>query len=56
MNKTNNYDCVFLMLICGSLWCLVLCSCMSALDVNNVCSGRGRDLLLFKYINLAICN
>ena len=30
-------------LICGSMWCLVLCSCMSSLDVNKVYSGRGRD-------------
>ena len=54
MNKPS--DCVLLMLICGSLWWLMLCSCMSALDVNNVYSGRGRGLLLFKYINLAISN
>ena len=39
MNKLSDNDCVLLMLICGSLWCLVLCSCMSTLDVNNVCSG-----------------
>ena len=29
---------------------------MSALYVNKVCSGRGRDFVLFKYINLSISN